>query len=49
MITRDGAFPVNRHPLYEAHRWSPAIRANGLLLTQWVKFRSATTASGPQA
>lgn len=29
--TRDVVFPVNRQALYELHRYSPAIRANGLL------------------
>lgn len=31
MTTRDVVFPANRHALYEAHRYSPAVRANGLL------------------
>jgi enamine deaminase RidA (YjgF/YER057c/UK114 family) len=31
MTARDVVFPANRHALYEAHRYSPAIRANGLL------------------
>jgi enamine deaminase RidA (YjgF/YER057c/UK114 family) len=29
--TRDVVFPANRHALYEQHRYSPAIRAHGLL------------------
>lgn len=29
--TRDVVFPANRHALYEAHRYSPAVRSNGLL------------------
>jgi enamine deaminase RidA (YjgF/YER057c/UK114 family) len=29
--TRDVVFPANRHALYELHRYSPAVRANGLL------------------
>ncbi len=28
---RDVIFPPDRHALYELHRYSPAIRANGLL------------------
>lgn len=28
---RDVVFPPERHALYELHRYSPAIRANGLL------------------
>lgn len=31
MVTRDVVFPPDRHALYELHRYSPAIRANGLL------------------
>ena len=31
MFTRDVVSPPNRHALYELHRYSPAIRANGLL------------------
>ena len=31
MTVRDVVFPANRHALYELHRYSPAIRANGLL------------------
>lgn len=31
MVTRDVVVPPNRHALYERHRYSPAIRANGLL------------------
>ncbi|SAI19468.1 endoribonuclease [Bordetella ansorpii] len=31
MTPRDAVFPPNRHALYERHRYSPAIRANGLL------------------
>lgn len=31
MTTRDVVFPPDRHALYELHRYSPAIRANGLL------------------
>lgn len=30
-LNRDVVFPANRHALYELHRYSPAIRANGLL------------------
>jgi enamine deaminase RidA (YjgF/YER057c/UK114 family) len=30
-LIRDVVFPANRHALYELHRYSPAIRANGLL------------------
>ena len=29
--TRDVVSPPSRHTLYDAHRYSPAIRANGLL------------------
>lgn len=29
--TRDVVSPPSRHALYDAHRYSPAIRANGLL------------------
>ncbi|MGY3026170.1 enamine deaminase RidA (YjgF/YER057c/UK114 family) [Pseudomonas lurida] len=29
--TRDAIFPADRHELYERHRYSPAIRANGFL------------------
>lgn len=28
---RDAVFPPGRHALYEQHRYSPAIKANGLL------------------
>ncbi|MGE8114517.1 RidA family protein [Pseudomonas sp. NPDC086566] len=28
---RDVVFPADRHALYDLHRYSPAIRANGLL------------------
>ncbi len=28
---RDAVFPPDRHALYDLHRYSPAIRANGLL------------------
>jgi len=28
---RDAVFPPERHALYDLHRYSPAIRANGLL------------------
>jgi enamine deaminase RidA (YjgF/YER057c/UK114 family) len=31
MTARDVVFPANRHALYEQHRYSPAVRANGLL------------------
>lgn len=31
MFTRDAVSPPDRHALYELHRYSPAIRANGLL------------------
>jgi enamine deaminase RidA (YjgF/YER057c/UK114 family) len=31
MTTRDVVTPPDRHALYELHRYSPAIRANGLL------------------
>lgn len=31
MTTRDAVIPAERHALYELHRYSPAIRANGLL------------------
>ena len=31
MTTRDVVFPAKRHVLYELHRYSPAVRANGLL------------------
>ncbi len=31
MTTRDVVTPPERHALYELHRYSPAIRANGLL------------------
>lgn len=31
MTTRDVVTPAGRHALYELHRYSPAIRANGLL------------------
>lgn len=31
MTTRDVVFPAKRHALYELHRYSPAVRANGLL------------------
>jgi len=31
MTTRDVVIPPERHALYELHRYSPAIRANGLL------------------
>ncbi|WP_076999681.1 RidA family protein [Variovorax sp. KK3] len=31
MTTRDVVSPPERHALYELHRYSPAIRANGLL------------------
>lgn len=31
MADRDVVFPANPHALYEQHRYSPAIRANGLL------------------
>ena len=31
MHTRDVVFPPGRHALYDAHRYSPAVRANGLL------------------
>jgi enamine deaminase RidA (YjgF/YER057c/UK114 family) len=31
MAERDAVFPANPHALYAEHRYSPAIRANGLL------------------
>lgn len=31
MPTRDVVSPASRHALYELHRYSPAIRSNGLL------------------
>ncbi len=31
MTARDVVFPSGRHALYEHHRYSPAVRANGLL------------------
>ncbi|WP_144633840.1 RidA family protein [Bordetella genomosp. 13] len=31
MTIRDVVFPPDRHALYDLHRYSPAIRANGLL------------------
>ena len=31
MSTRDVVVPAGRHALYELHRYSPAIRSNGLL------------------
>lgn len=31
MPTRDVVFPAGRQALYEHHRYSPAVRANGLL------------------
>lgn len=31
MTARDVVFPANRHALYELHRYSPAVRANGFL------------------
>lgn len=31
MTTRDVVFPAGRHALYERNRYSPAVRANGLL------------------
>lgn len=31
MTTRDVVFPSGRHALYERHRYSPAVRSNGLL------------------
>lgn len=31
MPKRDAIFPTNRHALYDAHRYSPAIRSGGLL------------------
>jgi len=31
MAERDAVFPANPHALYAAHRYSPAVRANGLL------------------
>lgn len=31
MPKRDVIFPPSRHALYERHRYSPAIRSNGLL------------------
>ena len=32
MTVRDVVTPPDRHALYELHRYSPAIRSNGLLL-----------------
>lgn len=31
MVKRDVVFPAGRHALYDKHRYSPAIRADGLL------------------
>ena len=31
MATRDVVFPAGRQDLYEMHRYSPAVRSNGLL------------------
>ena len=31
MAKRDAVFPANPHALYAKHRYSPAVRANGLL------------------
>ena len=31
MTPRDAVFPPERHALYDLHRYSPAVRANGLL------------------
>jgi enamine deaminase RidA (YjgF/YER057c/UK114 family) len=31
MVERDAVFPANPHALYEAHRYSPAVRSNGFL------------------
>ena len=31
MAERDAVFPANPHALYAEHRYSPAVRANGLL------------------
>ncbi|HEV7271044.1 RidA family protein [Pseudoxanthomonas sp.] len=31
MNTRDVVFPAGRHALYEQHRYSPAVRADGFL------------------
>ena len=31
MATRDVVFPAGRHALYEKHRYSPAVRADGFL------------------
>jgi enamine deaminase RidA (YjgF/YER057c/UK114 family) len=31
MTKRDVIFPANRHALYEAHRYSPAVRSGNLL------------------
>ncbi|VXB59364.1 putative mRNA endoribonuclease [Luteimonas sp. 9C] len=31
MATRDAVFPAGRHALYDKHRYSPAIRVDGLL------------------
>lgn len=31
MAKRDAVFPANRHALYEAHRYSPAVRSGDLL------------------
>jgi enamine deaminase RidA (YjgF/YER057c/UK114 family) len=31
MTQRDVVFPAGRHELYDRHRYSPAVRSNGLL------------------
>lgn len=31
MTTRDAVIPPGRHALYDRHRYSPAVRANGFL------------------
>ncbi|QDO99365.1 RidA family protein [Ferrovibrio terrae] len=31
MIKRDAVFPANRHALYDAHQYSPAVRSGDLL------------------
>lgn len=36
---RDAVFPPDRHALYDLHRYSPAIRANGLFVSGQVGSR----------
>ncbi|MDP5278086.1 RidA family protein [Sphingomonas sp. DG1-23] len=43
MAKRDAVFPANPHALYAEHRYSPAIRANGLL---FVSGQVGTRADG---